>query len=404
MIKIGKLFVQQRSGKTRSICIGTGSRADYGILKPLIREIQGDQRLSLQLVATGMHLAPEFGNTINTIKADQIIVDREIDCLLSGDTLASMAKSVGVGVIGWVDALQSLKPDILVLLGDRFEILAAATASMLMRIPIAHIHGGEVTEGAVDESIRHAITKMSSLHFTAAEVYRQRVIQMGESPEMVWNVGAPGLDTAAQSSWIERSELEKALNFNFRNINALVTYHPETLSAQTPEEGIEELLSAISRFKEFGYIFTMPNADAAGRKIASALKEYVRANADNCLMVASLGEKYFSAIRHMDIIIGNSSSGLIEVPFFKKPTVNIGDRQKGRLRGPSVLDCACNRDEIAKTIQKALLVSENADDYTFLSPYGTAGASVKIKEYLASIDIAKVQTKPFYNLEPKGYR
>ena len=394
--------MQQIRRDVRHICVVSGSRADYGLLKTLMREIQTDSQLVLQTIVTGMHLAPEFGFTISNIRADGFQIDEEIDSLLAGDSANSIAKSVGLGMIGFADALKRLKPDILVVLGDRFEILAAASAAMLMRIPLAHIHGGEVTEGAVDESIRHAITKMSHMHFTSTEEYRQRVIQLGENPQLVWNVGAPGLDLAAHSPRLGREKLARKLNFNFREQNMLVTFHPETLSEQSATDSIREVLKALEYFVDFGLVFTMPNADAAGRQLANEIRGFVSRHAERAILVESLGEDYFSMIEAVDLVVGNSSSGLIEVPFFHRFTVNIGDRQKGRLKATSVLDCACRTELIQEKILEALNLNKQASATHFQSPYGIEGASKRIKNQLEKVDLKTLKTKPFHDLTQRG--
>jgi UDP-hydrolysing UDP-N-acetyl-D-glucosamine 2-epimerase len=382
----------------RRICIVTGSRADYGLLKTLMHEIRNDAKLELQILATGMHLASEFGRTIDRIKEDGFEINEPVESLLSGDSYASVAKSVGMGIIGFADALSRLKPDLVVVLGDRFEIFAAASAAMFLRLPLAHIHGGEVTEGAMDESIRHAITKMSHVHFTSTEIYRQRVIQMGEDGERVFNVGAPGLDLATMTHRVSRTELMDALQFQFQDHNILVTYHPETLDIRDAETSVAEVLRALETFPEYGLLITMPNADASGRAVAKALQEFAAKHRHRAKLLPNLGELYFSAIQEVDFVLGNSSSGIIEVPFFKKPTVNIGDRQKGRLRADSVIDCLCETSAIIAAMQKAASINKTPPAGIFVSPYGSAGASRKIKDILGSLDLARIQRKPFQDL------
>lgn len=382
----------------RRICIVTGSRADYGLLKTLMQEIKSDASLNLQILATGMHLAPEFGKTIDCIKEDGFEINEAVESLLSGDSFAAVAKSVGLGLIGFADAFSRQHLDLVVVLGDRFEIFAAASAAMFLRLPLAHIHGGELTEGAIDESIRHAITKMSHLHFTSTEVYRQRVIQMGEDRERVFNVGAPGLDLAAAAKKISRLELIDALKFPFMNRNILMTYHPETLDVRAAVDSVSQVLEALSAFPEHGILITMPNADATGRAVGNVLQNFAAQHQDRVKLVPNLGVLYFSAIQEVDLVLGNSSSGVIEVPYFRKPTVNIGDRQKGRLRAPSVIDCPCESKAIIAAIHSASEISKFAPDDVFESPYGTAGASKKIKDIIGSFDFACLQRKPFKDL------
>jgi UDP-N-acetylglucosamine 2-epimerase (non-hydrolysing)/GDP/UDP-N,N'-diacetylbacillosamine 2-epimerase (hydrolysing) len=316
----------------RKICIVTGTRAEYGLLYWLMKEIQGDPDLELQTIATGMHLSPEFGLTYKKIEEDGFTINEKVEMLLSSDTPVGIAKSVGLGVIGFADALARQKPDIMVVLGDRFEILAAAQAAMIARIPIAHIHGGETTEGAIDEAIRHAVTKMAHFHFTAAEPYRRRIVQLGEAPERVMNYGAPGLDNIKKLKLLNRAAFEKAIKFSLGKMSFLVTYHPVTLSAANPDQSFKELTNALDQFPEAKIIFTKANADTAGRIINYNIEKYVKQNPQRAKVFTSMGQLlYLSAIKNMDIVIGNSSSGITEAPSFCKPTVNIGQRQRGRL-------------------------------------------------------------------------
>jgi UDP-N-acetylglucosamine 2-epimerase (non-hydrolysing)/GDP/UDP-N,N'-diacetylbacillosamine 2-epimerase (hydrolysing) len=383
----------------RRICVVTGSRADYGLLKWLMADIQADPRLELIVAATGMHLSPEFGLTIGEILGDGFVVRERVEMLLSSDTPAGIAKSVGIGTMGFADAFSRLEPDLVVLVGDRFEILAAAQAAMLLTLPIAHLYGGEVTEGAVDESIRHVITKMSHLHFTTATVHRDRVIQLGENPAHVFDFGAPGLDIVRRGKFLSREELGRSIGFNFGPKNFLVTYHPVTLGLQGPREALRALFAALDRFPEARVLFTRPNADAEGRIIARTIDEYCAESEGRALAVTSLGQlRYLSAVQACDVVIGNSSSGLIEVPAFQKPTVNLGDRQKGRLRGASVIDCAETPDAISAAITQALSPEFTATLTGTRSPYGDGTASARIKDVLATADLAALRRKPFYDL------
>jgi UDP-hydrolysing UDP-N-acetyl-D-glucosamine 2-epimerase len=383
----------------RKICVVTGSRAEYGLLYWLMQEIRGDPDLELQLIATGMHLSPEFGLTYRKIEADGFTIDAKVEVLLSSDTPVGIAKSIGLGVIGFADALAGLKPDILVVLGDRYEIFAAAQAAMTARIPIAHIHGGETTIGAIDEAIRHAITKMAHFHFTAAEPYRQRVIQLGELPEKVFNYGAPGLDHLKNTQLLGRDDFEKAIDFHLGALSFLVTYHPVTLSGEGSEKPFKELLGALDHFSEAKIIFTKANADAFGRSINQKIDEYAERNPLRVKVFISMGQLlYWSAIKNVDIIVGNSSSGLIEVPALKKATVNIGERQRGRLRADSVIDCEEKEQAIVAAIEKGLSpefssLLENVD-----SPYGQGNASLKIKDYLKKVSLQNVLLKKFYDV------
>ncbi len=388
----------ERPVSARRICVVTGSRAEYGLLYWLMKEIQQDGSLALQVIATGAHLSPEFGLTYKTIEQDGFRIDEKIEMLLSSDTPVGIAKSIGLGVIGFAGALGRLKPDIMVVLGDRFELLAATIAAMTARIPIAHIHGGELTEGALDDCIRHAITKMSQLHFVAAGPYRSRVMQMGEPPDKVLNLGSPGLDNIKNLRLLNRAKLEAALGFSLGSTSFLVTYHPETLSSKKPVESFGALLKALDRFPEARIIFTMPNADEGGRGIASMIKEYA-ARRKGVYAAISLGQRlYLSALKNADVVIGNSSSALTEAPSFKKPAVNIGGRQKGRLRAASVIDSAGDAASIEKAVRKALSPEFRGTLKGMESPYGKPGASIRIKEHLKTVDLKFLTKKKFYDI------
>ena len=382
----------------RKICIVTGTRAEYGPLYWLMKEVGADPDLQLQIIATGMHLSPEFGLTYQQIEADGFSIDAKVEMLLSSDSPVGIAKSMGLGVIGFADALDQLEPDILVVLGDRFEILAAAQAAMVARIPIAHIHGGETTEGAFDESIRHAITKMAQWHFVAAEPYRKRVIQLGETSDRVFNFGAPGLDHLQRLEWIDRPSLEKSLAIKLDPPVFLVTYHPATLSQQKPIAVLNELLAALDEFPQATIIFTYPNADTGGHALIKQLDQWVVANKHRAKAFVSLGQqRYLSLMREVDIIIGNSSSGLTEAPALKKATVNIGDRQKGRLRASSIIDASEEKELIVAAINKALSKGFRAELPFTKSLYGSGDVSRRIKDTLKT---ATLQTqKAFFDIE-----
>ena len=380
----------------RKICVVTGSRAEYGLLYWLMKEIQNDSDLKLQLVVTGMHLSPEFGLTYTAIEADGFNIDAKVEMLLSSDTPVGIAKSMGLGIIGFADTLDCLKPDILVLLGDRYEILAAAQAAMVARIPMAHIAGGDVTEGAFDEAIRHSITKMAHMHFVTNEVSATRVRQLGENPEYIFNVGSPGVDFIKRMKLLDRRELEEDLNFKFHEKNLLVTFHPVTLDEQSTEYQFQELLTALDNLDiHIGIIFTKPNSDTNGRAIIRLIDGYVATHA-NARAYTSLGQvRYLSAMSQVDVVVGNSSSGLYEAPSFAKPTVNIGDRQKGRLQAASVINCGPEVKEIENSILKALA----SDCSGVINPYGDGNSSVLIKEYLKQIvKPANLLKKHFFDL------
>lgn len=382
----------------RKIGIVTGSRADYGLLYWLIKEIASDPGLQLQIIATGMHLSSEFGLTYRQIEVDGFTIDAKVEMLLSSDTSVGIVKSMGLGVIGFADALDDLKPDIIVVLGDRFEILAAAQAALVLRIPIAHIHGGEISEGAFDESIRHAISKMAQWHFVAAEPYRKRVVQMGESPECVFNYGAPGLDQLSRLDWLGRQDLESALQIQIGTLLFLVTYHPVTLDDGNPEEPMAALLSALDAFPEATIIFTYPNADTGGRVLIECIDRFVAQHRKTSRAFVSLGQKlYLSLMREADVVIGNSSSGLTEAPALKKATVNIGDRQKGRLKAMSVIDAAENDQDIIRAIQQAVSDEFRRKLPDSVSLYGQGNVSQKIK---ATLKTATLEVrKSFFDIE-----
>lgn len=381
----------------RKICVVTGTRAEYGLLYWLMKEIQADEDLQLQLIVTGMHLSPEFGLTYKVIEQDGFRIDEKIEMLLSSDTPVGIAKSIGLGIIGFAEALERLKPDLIVVLGDRYEILAAAQAAMVARIPIAHIAGGDTTEGAIDEAIRHSITKMSHLHFVTNDISAQRVRQMGENPEHIFNYGEPGLDQIKRLNLLSKEELETSLGFKFRKKNLLITFHPVTLEQDSAQEQFEQLLNALDILgSDVGLIFTKPNSDTGGRILIRMIDEYV-VKRNNAKAYTSLGQlRYLSCMSHVDAIVGNSSSGLYEVPSFKKPTVNIGDRQKGRLQAESIINCNPDTKQIYNTIQTAF----RKDCSNVVNPYGDGNTSPKIIRVLKNIDNYKnLLKKHFYEVQ-----
>lgn len=383
---------------SRKICVVTGSRAEYGLLRWVMEGICAAPQLELQLIATGMHLSSEFGLTYREIENDGFHIDRKVEMLLSSDTPPALAKSMGLGLIGMGEALQQLQPDLLLVLGDRFEILAAVAAAMVARIPIAHLHGGETTEGAFDESIRHSITKMSHLHFVAAEEYRQRVVQLGEHPERVFLVGGLGVDSICKLELHDRPALETALDFELGPKNLLVTFHPATLENDTSNGQMAELLAALDALENTHLIFTMPNADTCGRALLDMVQEFV-AGHPNARAYTSLGQlRYLSCIRQVDAVVGNSSSGLTEAPSFRKGTINIGDRQRGRLKAESVIDCAPNRHSIADALRRLYTPEFQATLKTVRNPYGEGGASKKIVLVLQEHPLEAIVKKHFYDL------
>lgn len=377
----------------KKIAVFTGTRAEYGLLYWLLKDIQQDTELELQLLVSAMHLSPEFGMTYQQIEADGFTITEKVEMLLSSDSAVGTAKSMGLGVIGFADALSRMKPDILVILGDRFEALAVAQAAMILRIPIAHIHGGEITEGAYDDAIRHAITKLSLLHFTSTETYRTRVIQLGEHPNRVFNVGAIGLDHLQRSKLMTVKELAASLNFKLEQPYLLVTYHPVTLASEPAVESFNNLLNALDQFPNHQIILTYPNADDGGRAIIPLLEAYAKKQPSRALAIPSLGQlRYLSSVKHAAAVVGNSSSGIIEVPSFKVPTVNLGERQKGRLAATSVFSCPSSTKTIVKTLQAALQTNLSQ----VVNPYGKGQASEAILEQLKFANLSVVKT--FYDL------
>lgn len=383
---------------TRNIAVFTGTRAEYGLLYWLMKEIQASSRLALQVIVSGMHLSPEFGETWKEVEADGFPIYAKVEMLLSSDTPVGVVKSMGLGCIGFADALDRLRPDTLVVLGDRFEALAVVQAALVMRIPVAHIHGGEITEGAYDDAIRHAITKMASLHFTAAEPYRRRVVQMGEAPETVFNVGAVGLDQLFRSQAMRLDELSASLKFSVRTPYFLVTYHPVTAAEEDPVATFLAMLSAIDSFPEHQVILTYPNADNGARAIIPILEGYAQRNAGRVLAIPSLGfRRYVSALKHAAAMIGNSSSGIIEAPAFGVPTVNVGPRQLGRLAADSVLHCAPDEKSIRQAIDRALSPDFSEHCHGVVNPYGQGDAAGQIVHVLE--EFGGTSSKRFHDLE-----
>ena len=382
----------------KKILVVTGTRAEYGLLRWIIDGVQKSHLLNLQLCVTGMHLSPEFGLTYKEIESDGYTIDSKVEMLLSSDTAGGVTKSMGLGLIGFANEFERLKPDLVVLLGDRFEIMAAAIAATIARIPIAHLHGGEKTEGAFDEAIRHSITKMSHLHFTAAEEYRKRVIQLGENPDTVFNVGGLGVDNILKLDLLSREELENSLNFKLGDKNLIVTFHPVTLENKTSGMQMGELLSALDKLLDCKIIFTMPNADTDGREIFQLIHSFCRRN-ENAVAFTSLGQiRYLSCLNHVDMVIGNSSSGLAEVPSFKIPTINIGDRQRGRMKACSVIDCEPKESKISESISKAYQKKFEDICKNVINPYGSGGASELIVHKIEETDLSNLLKKKFYDL------
>ena len=383
---------------SRKICVITGSRADYGLLRWVMQGIKDDADVNLQIIATGMHLSPEFGLTYRAIEADGFEIVRKIEMLTSSDTPGGIAKSMGLGMIGFADALKELNPDLMVVLGDRFEIFAAVATALVARIPVAHLHGGETTEGAFDEAFRHSITKMSQLHFVAADEYKQRVIQLGEQPEHVFLVGGLGIDNIKRLKLLGRKSLESDLGFKFGKKNLLITFHPVTLENFSAVSQMEALLAALAQLKDTQLIFTMPNADTDGRALIKMVDQFASQHA-NAHAFTSLGQlRYLSCIAQVDGVVGNSSSGLAEVPSFKKGTINIGERQRGRLQATSVINCHPPQESIANAIKILYSPAFQVELNRVRNPYGEGGASEKVVDTLKSINIENIVKKVFYDL------
>ena len=384
--------------KKRKICVVTGSRAEYGLLYWLMKEINDDKDLELQIIVTGMHLSKEFGNTFQQIEKDGFTINKKVDISLSSDTDVAITKSMGLGMIGFADAFSKLKPELIVVLGDRFEIFSAVSSAMIARVPVAHLHGGEASEGVIDESIRHAITKMSHLHFVATDEYKNRVIQLGEQPKRVFNVGGLGIDNIKKLKLLTKSELEKTINFEFGEKNLLVTFHPVTLENSTSETQFQELLESIDKLKNTQVIFTKANSDTGGRIINSMIDNYVVKN-DNAVAFQSMGQlNYLSALQFMDGVVGNSSSGLLEAPSFKIGTIDIGDRQKGRIKADSVISCSPTQESIRSAFDKSYSEDfQNIVDNT-KNPYGNGGASKIVVDIIKDFDLNGILKKIFYDL------
>lgn len=360
----------------KKICVVTGSRAEYGLLKPIMEKIRDDKELQLSLVVTGMHLSPEFGLTYQEIESDGFRIDAKNEMLLSSDTPNGITKSLGLAVIGFADIFTEKEPDMLLILGDRFEIYAAAIAAMVHRIPISHMHGGELTEGAIDDAIRHSITKMSLLHFTSTEEYRRRVIQLGEEPDRVFNVGALGVENIHKMKLLSKEELEKRIGFTFNDKTLMVTFHPVTLEEKTAEEQFENLLRVLEEHKDIKIIFTKANADTDGRIINQMIDKYIVEH-ENAIAFFSMGQLcYFSALRHCLAVIGNSSSGILEVPSFGIPTINIGNRQKGRVKAHTVIDCETSQNAIESALKKVLADGFKIEDTA--NPYDKENTAMNI--------------------------
>ena len=383
----------------KKICVVTGSRAEYGLLYWLLKSIKNSPSLHLQLVVTGMHLSTEYGLTYRLIEEDDFTIDYKVEMLLSSDTLSGISKSTAVGLLGFTDCFNQLKPDIIVVLGDRFEIFAASIAGLFAKIPIAHIHGGESTEGAFDESIRHSITKMSWWHFVAADSYRNRVIQLGENPNRVFNVGGLGVDAIKKSKLLSKKDLINKTGIQFGEKNLLITYHPVTLEKETSQKYFQALLDVLDTLNDTYLIFTMPNADSDSRIIKQMIDRFVSKNKNRSISFTSLGHRnYISIMQYVDGVVGNSSSGLLEAPTFKIGTINIGDRQSGRLKAESIIDCDPNKESINNAISKLYSQKFKNVIKKTSNPYGKGNASEKIIKTLLNLKLPKELKKKFHDI------
>jgi GDP/UDP-N,N'-diacetylbacillosamine 2-epimerase (hydrolysing) len=383
---------------SRKICVVTGTRAEFGLMRWLMHDIRSSPELDLQVLATGMHLSPEFGLTYREIEQAGFSIDARVEMLLSADSATAVTKSMGLGLIGYADAYARLAPDLIVVLGDRFEIFAAVAAALIAGIPVAHLHGGELTEGAFDDAIRHSITKMSHLHFVAAADYRRRVVQLGEQPERVFLVGGLGVDAIKRIKLLDRKELEASLDFKLGLRNLLITFHPVTLEGQSSRQQMAELLAALSKLDDTHLIFTMPNADTGGRELAGMVDAFV-ADHPNARVYSSLGQlRYLSCLKQVDGVVGNSSSGLAEAPSMATGTVNIGDRQKGRLLASSVINCPPERQAIFEAIQGLYAPDFRRGLAETVNPYGNGGASQQIVQVLSDYPLEGILKKSFHDI------
>lgn len=386
----------------RKICVITGSRAEYGILRNLMAAIKTDPELQLQVIATNQHLSKLQGETYKEIERDGFTIDYKVYMAddEAPDNANTTAKSISRGVSGFADAFDALHPDLLLILGDRYEMLAVASTALIYKIPIAHLHGGEITEGAFDDAIRHAISKMSHLHFTSTKAYRNRVIQLGEQPERVFNVGALGVENVMKNDFMSKEEIECSLNFKLTDKCFLCTYHPVTLSNMSSEVQVLNLLEALDGYKDYRIIFTYSNSDTNSQIIIKRIQEYVDKNADRCMFIPSLGQRrYFSALKHMTAVLGNSSSGIIEVPSFGIPTLDIGDRQKGRIAADSVIHCGYSVEEIKEGLEMVVNLSNSLNLSNLSNPYHKEGTCAAILHTIKTYPLENLVQKSFYDLK-----
>ncbi len=384
----------------RKICVITGTRSEYGLLYWLMKKIQSSDESELQIIVTGSHLLSEFGDTYLDVERDGFSINRKIDILLASDSSVGIGKSMGLAMIGFSDAYVEIKPDIVVVLGDRFEIFSAVSAATVARIPVVHLSGGETTEGAFDEAFRHSITKMAHLHFVSTEEYKERVVQLGENPSKIFNVGAFGMENISKLKLLSRRDLEKSINFKLGKINFLVTYHSVTLEDSTSEQCLLNLLSVLDTIKNAHIIFTQANTDTGGKIINKIINNYVKLNPNKSIFFKTLGQlRYLSIMQYVDGVVGNSSSGLVEAPSFGIGTINIGDRQRGRVKSESVIDCSPDKDEIQKAFNLLLGEKFKKSVTDVKNPYDQGESSEKIYEIIKSFPLNGILKKKFYNIK-----
>lgn len=382
----------------KKICVISGGRADYDLLKPIMRHIQEDAHLRLQLIVSGAHLSPEFGSTYKSIERDGFNINWKLEMLISSDTPTGTAKSIGLGLIGFAEAFNNLYPDLIIILGDRYEIFAAASAALIFKIPVAHIHGGEVTVGSFDESLRHSISKMSHLHFVSTESYLKRVVQLGENPKNVFCVGALGVENSRRYELLSKQGVEKLLNHRFAQKNLLVTFHPSTLNNESNIKNIKELLLSLGSLKKTNLFFTLPNADPESRMVIEEINKFCERNS-NAKAYASMGQLlYFSCLKYVDAVIGNSSSAIIEVPSFKKPSINIGDRQLGRIQAKSIVNCLAEKTSINSAIHLIYSKDFQSTLKNLKNPYDNGDTSKKILKIIKKQKLINITKKYFYDI------
>lgn len=385
----------------KKICVVTGSRSEYGLLRWLMQDIKDDLNLCLQLIVTGSHLSVDFGNTYKEIESDGFFINKKIQTLVETNEPSDIVKSMASGLNSFPSIIKILNPDLVIILGDRYEIMPVAISTLILGIPLAHIHGGELTQGSYDDAIRHSITKMANLHFVSTRSYLKRIIQMGEDPNKVFLVGGLGQDNLIRLKLLERQKLEKEINFKFGKKSLLITLHPETISDLTVENQVDTVLEALDNFKEVNLLFTMPNADHGNKVISKRIKYFVQQNTNSCVMNSMGQRNYLSAMKYVDGVVGNSSSGIIEAPSLKKGTVNVGKRQKGRVQAKSIINVSFDRKNITNAIEKLFSKSFQDSLTSLVNPYGDGGASRKILKTIKSFDYTKLKEKKFNDIHFK---